>query len=116
MMKRNKSSGRNLAISMSVTTVTVDLWMDGVTRSGDYCVESVMFIGCVMDGTDGAVGFGQRVGTFDDVAIADFFLVLVIPSMAVGYSVFEFVFRIGLKIIQKRITTIATKIKILFYC
>lgn len=71
--------------------------MDGVAGSRHDGVEAVVVVGGVRDGADGTVGFHQRVGTLDDVAVADFGLGLLVAGVAVGYAVFELVLRISLE-------------------
>lgn len=68
-----------------------------VSRAGDNCVETVVLVGGVFDLADGAVGFHQGVFALDDISVANFMLGFVVAGVVVIYSVFEFVFGVGLK-------------------
>lgn len=74
-----------------------DLWVDSMTSSSDYGVETVVVVSSVMDGSKSTIGFGYGVGTFDDVAITFFFLGFVVTGMSISNSVVEFVFWVCLK-------------------
>lgn len=81
-------------------------WVVSVSRAGDDGIESVVLIGSVIDGTDGAVRFEKLVLTFDYITITGFVLGFVVTSVWVFDSVFELVFWIRL-LEQKRCYTVA---------
>lgn len=74
-----------------------DLWVDSVASSGNYSVETVMVISCVMDGSEGTIGLGYGVGSFDNVTITFFLLGFVVTGVSISNSVVEFVFGVRLK-------------------
>lgn len=70
--------------------------MRSMTRSSNYCVESIMVIGCVGYSPDGTVRFHQGVRSFDNVTVSYFTLSLLVSCVAICYTIFEFVFGISL--------------------
>lgn len=64
---------------------------------GDDGVESVVRIRGVVHRSQSTVGLGDSVIAFDDVAVAFFFLRLVVARVKVFHSVFELVFWMRLK-------------------
>lgn len=61
--------------------------MDSGGALVDDCVETVVVIGGVLNGTDRTIGFNQRVGALDNIAIAHLMLRLHITSVGVSNTV-----------------------------
>lgn len=59
------------------------------------CVESVVVIGGVVNGSDRAIGFDERVLSLDDISVAFLSLRFDVSGMWVLNSVVERVFRVG---------------------
>lgn len=71
-------------------------WMNGLGLVYNS-IESVVLVGGVVYSSDGAVWFHQTVLSLDDVAISGLMLVFNVSGVEVLNSVFESVFRVGLK-------------------
>jgi hypothetical protein len=74
--------------------------MLGVVRLAglvDDGVESVVLVGGVLDGADGAVGVVNGVLALDNVTVAGFPLVLEVSGMRVVHCVVKLVLGVGLK-------------------
>ena len=67
--------------------------MDSFTSFGDDGIETVMVIGSVMYGSNGAIRFMYRVVTFNYIAISSFFLRLDVSSVRIMDAIVELVFR-----------------------
>jgi len=75
--------------------------MLGVVRLAglvDDGVESIVLVGGVLDGADGAVGVVNGVLALDNVAVAGFPLVLEVSGMRVVHCVVKLVLGVGLKL------------------
>lgn len=60
-------------------------------------IESVVVVGCIMDGTNGTIWFHKGITALNHVPIAYFVLGLVVARMGVLDSVIELVLGMGLK-------------------
>lgn len=72
----------------------VGLGMETVVLEHD-CVEAIVVVGGVFDGSFGAIGFDETVTTFNDATVAFFRLAFDIAGMFILDVVGEMVFRVG---------------------
>lgn len=70
------------------------LWMESVVLEHD-CVETVVVIGSIFDGSFRAVGLNKAVATFDNATVAFFRLAFHVASMFVLDIIGEVVFGVG---------------------
>lgn len=82
------------SISGSVSSsTTINGWMISVSDPPNHCVEPAMGTGFVFHNTSRPVGFFEGVGTFHDVSVSNFVLLLIVPCVGVVDTVVEFVIR-----------------------
>ena len=89
---------RSVASTSVVTSVGIVLWVHSLTSSIHHCVESVVVVGGVLHGSDGAIGFVQAVCTLDHVSVPGFPLALGVSGFVIAHAVIEVVLGMGLKI------------------
>lgn len=79
---------------------TVRLWVNGMSNTFHNRLETVPFIGLILNVALGAVGFIQSVATLQTVPVADFPLALVVPGMGILDAIFKLVLCIGVPIVR----------------
>jgi hypothetical protein len=80
---------------MVLMSESIVLWMDGVANSLDDSIESGLVVGGVFNNSFRSVGFGQFVGSLDNISVTMLPLALVVSGMWVLDTVFELVFWMG---------------------
>lgn len=71
-------------------------WMDGVAWSGHNCVEAVVVVRSVVDGTNGTIRFHQRILSLNHITITMFHLRFMVASMSISYTILVIVSWISL--------------------
>lgn len=61
-------------------------------------VESVVFIGGIVNGSDGTIGFDDGILSFYNISITGFVLAFNVSSMVIVDTILVSVFRVGLKL------------------
>lgn len=80
-----------------------NLGVCSVAGSGHDSVEAIMWVSGVVDGAEGTIRVSYGVLSLDYVSITGFVLGLVVSGVGVRNSVFEFVFGVGLEVIEKNL-------------
>lgn len=74
--------------------------VEGVADLFDHRVETIAVIGCVLDKTNGSIGFVEAVRTSDKISIPDFMLAFDVPSDRIVNSVVKTVTRETLRMVK----------------
>lgn len=78
-----------------------NLWMNCMSTSFNDCIEPIMIVGCVMDGTNSTIRFSQRIRALHNIANAFFDLFFSVACMRIFNPVFKIVFWWCLELMNK---------------
>lgn len=87
-------TGSGISSMSSMTTMItmgITSWVVSMSTAVNNSVETIVFVGSVVNGTDCAVWFNEGVRSFDYITIAGFMLRFLVTGMGIFYSIFEFV-------------------------